>query len=165
MPMINDSDGKNFPWYSDKNEVVRIKGPIDNTTTHTVTMNDHFQPHVTWDLPISNNQYKRLTRIKRKQNFLTWLVAMNVKTNQMIILRTIKWNMIVDIKVNPDKKPGKRAKLVGNIFQEQPIILDYNIEIPSCALYPKNANSGQILTWNPYNTDPELVVTSKYHFI
>lgn len=54
--MVGDSDGKNFPFYGDKNEVQSIEGPTNEHTFHSVTMNDHFRPHITWDTPISTDK-------------------------------------------------------------------------------------------------------------
>lgn len=163
VPMISDSDGKNFPWYGGKSEVSLLKGPQTFHTRHKIIMNDNFNPHVTWDVPFSNEKNFKLTCVKRNQRFYTWLVAMNVLTGSMIILRTFKWSIRVEIHVDPNKEFGKRAQLKGKKFQQQPILVK-NKKIPHCALYPGNANSSQILTWIPKNGKPILVVSSKtYH--
>ncbi|CAF4273083.1 unnamed protein product [Rotaria sp. Silwood2] len=43
-PLINDSDGRNYPWYGSSHQVVTINGPISHTSKYTVTMRDFFHP-------------------------------------------------------------------------------------------------------------------------
>ncbi|CAF3563561.1 unnamed protein product [Rotaria socialis] len=43
-PLINDSDGRNYPWYGSSHQVVTINGPILSTSKYTVTMRDFFHP-------------------------------------------------------------------------------------------------------------------------
>lgn len=43
-PLINDSDGRNYPWYGSSHQVVSIRGPISHTSKYTVTMRDFFHP-------------------------------------------------------------------------------------------------------------------------
>ena len=159
--MISDSDGKNFPWYGGKTEVSSIKGPQINSTTHKVSMDDNFHPHITWDIPISNEKIPRLTNIKRNQTFYTWLAAINVVDSQFIVLKTFKWKMDLEIKIDPKKEQGKRAQLISNPVPEQPIELRENMRIPNCALYPSNANSSQVLMWRPDDSFPMAVVLPK----
>ena len=42
--LINDSDGRNYPWYGSSHQVVTINGPIAHTSKYTVTMRDFFHP-------------------------------------------------------------------------------------------------------------------------
>jgi hypothetical protein len=161
--MVSDSDGKSFPFYGNKNEVTLIEGPKPSYTTHLVTMNDNFYPHVTWDLPISSHRFVRLTKIKRNQKFLTWLVAMDVLQGYFIVLKTFKWSMKLEIDVDPSKEQGHRATLVNGHEQKQPLELNKNVKIPSCALYPSNANGCQNLIWRSYDdmSHPLAVVSTK----
>lgn len=167
QPMVSDSDGKNFPFYGSHNEIALVHGPQLHATLHQVTMNDNFNPHVTWDLPILNsvNHHKiqpKLTHIKRDQRFYTWLVAMDVNTGTILVLRTFKWRINLEIEVDPRRELGVRARLVGNTKQMQPRACKSNVEIPNCALYPSNANSSQILVWRASNSSkPRVIVGSK----
>jgi len=43
-PLINDSDGRNYPWYGSSHQVVTINGPILHPSKYTVTMRDFFHP-------------------------------------------------------------------------------------------------------------------------
>ncbi|CAF1572700.1 unnamed protein product [Adineta ricciae] len=43
-PLINDSDGRNYPWYGSSHQVVTINGPISHSSKYTVTMRDFFHP-------------------------------------------------------------------------------------------------------------------------
>jgi hypothetical protein len=164
--MVSDSDGKNFPWYGNKTEVVCIKGPQKTSTIHQITMNDNFHPHITWDLPMSDEAVVRLTRVKRDQKFLTWLVAMDVHKCEFIVLKTFKWRMNVEILIDPKREQGKRAILISEPIQKQPVLLKNNIRIPNCALYPSNANSSQILVWHSNSSivkKPLVILGPKYY--
>ena len=99
-------------------------------------MNDNFHPSVTWDVPISERDGKskekgfiklyflapHLTKITRDQSFITWLAAINERTNKVIVLRAVRWQFKLNIDVNPKAELGERAKLVGRIKQEKPRI-------------------------------------------
>ena len=161
-PMVSDSDGKNFPFYGNKNEVAVIIGPKSNSTLHQVIMTDNFCPHVTWDLPINQQRHVRLTNVKRNQKFITWLVAMNMQNSTFIVLKTYKWSIKLEIDVNPLSELGSRAKLVSDQEQKQPRELKKNLKIPNCALYPSNANGCQRLIWHSSKiSDPLIVLSSK----
>lgn len=159
--MISDSDGKNFPWYGNKTEVCLIKGPKTSFSAYSVSMNDNFYPHITWDIPTSTQRKSRLTKVKRDQSFLTWLVATDVINGQLIVLKTLKWRMLLEIQIDPSKELGKRAKLVSNPVPDQPELLKHNIDIPDCALIPSNANGSQFLIWRPTDSKPVVVVRPK----
>jgi hypothetical protein len=67
VPMINDSCGRNYPWYGSKNQgkiklnffssfdgfiaieiVITIQGPIHRQTDYTISMRDLFAPWIPW---------------------------------------------------------------------------------------------------------------------
>ncbi|CAF1047669.1 unnamed protein product [Adineta steineri] len=170
-PMISDSDGRNYPFYGSKSEVIEIQGPCTDYTTLKVLMNDNFYPHITWDIPTSNERLSRLTNVKRHQSFYTWLVAMNARNGSILVLKTISWQMNLEINVDPSKPQGSRATLVSDPIPVQPEILKQNIRIPTCVLYPPNANSAQILVWHPgchlneTSKRPEIVVPPRCMFV
>lgn len=163
-PMISDSDGRNYPFYGSKSEVIEIQGPCTDYTTLKVLMNDNFYPHITWDIPTSNERLSRLTYVKRHQSFYTWLVAMNARNGSILVLKTISWQMNLEISIDPSQPQGSRATLISDPIPKQPEILKQNIRIPTCVLYPPNANSAQILVWHPscclgeISKRPEIVV-------
>ena len=45
-------------------------------------------------------------------------------------------------------------------IQPQPTVLNYNVEIPRCALDPPNANSAQTLIWYPTVGSPQVRTTT-----
>ncbi|KAF6021410.1 FAM78A [Bugula neritina] len=151
-PMISDSDGRNYPWYGSRTEVVTIAGPTKHEQTVTVTMNDNFYPHITWSVPLRNHRTPALTHVRRTQDHI-------------YILKTIRWNMHLEIAVDPNKPLGQRARLLGSGIQNQPTALNYNVEIARCALHPPNANSAQNLIWYPAtgNMPPEIIVPAKWN--
>ncbi len=63
VSMINDSCGRNYPWYGSKNQgkikfffivfnsieiVVTIQGPIYRRSEYTISMRDLFAPWIPW---------------------------------------------------------------------------------------------------------------------
>lgn len=138
--MISDSDGRNYPFYGSNSELIELRGPSTDYQTIQVRMNDNFYPHITWDLPMSNEKIARLTHVRRTQHFYTWLVAMNTRNGSILVLKTIRWQMNLEIDVDPTKPQGSRAILVSNPIPIQPEILNENIRIPPDVLYPPNVS-------------------------
>ncbi|KAH9496917.1 Protein fam78a [Bulinus truncatus] len=157
--MISDCDGRHYPWYGSRNETVIFKGPCDRYQTATVYMNDNFHPHVTWRNPANRHQLEpNLTHIIRDQSFYVWLVAWNMVTMKSFVMQTISWCMQLEIAIDPRRPLGERATLISNPVPRQPIILDYNVPIPRCALTPPCANSAQMLVWHPRRGKPVCVI-------
>ncbi|CAF4589448.1 unnamed protein product [Rotaria sp. Silwood1] len=161
--MINDSCGRNFPWYGSKNQVVTIQGPLYRQSEYTISMRDLFVPWIPWDIPTCEGEQSYLTHIYRHQRFYVWLCAMNCTKNELLIIRTIRWTQTIEIDIKPDLYRGMRAKLISNPVPDQPIFLKRNIFIPSCALQEPSANNAQLLIWRPTKGDPIVVVNSKHH--
>jgi len=44
--MVSDADGKQYPWYGAKNEVLQLHGPTQQSTPVTVSMHDTCHPQV-----------------------------------------------------------------------------------------------------------------------
>ncbi|KTG01031.1 hypothetical protein cypCar_00004584 [Cyprinus carpio] len=158
---ISDSDGMSYPWYGNTTETVTLSGPTSKPSRFTVSMNDNFYPSVTWAVPVSESNVPLLTRIKRDQSFTTWLVALNMATQEKILLQTVKWRMKVDIAVDPSKPLGSRARLTGRVNQDQPKVLTHMEPIPPNALGKPNANDAQVLMWRPKRGPPLVVIPSK----
>lgn len=161
MKAISDSDGVSYPWYGNTTETVTLSGPTSKPSRFTVSMNDNFYPSVTWAVPVSESNVPLLTRIKRDQSFTTWLVALNVTTQEKILLQTVKWRMKVDIAVDPSKPLSSRARLIGRVHQDQPKVLTHMEQIPPNALGKPNANDAQVLMWRPKRGPPLVVIPSK----
>ncbi|CAF0895454.1 unnamed protein product [Adineta steineri] len=162
VSMINDSCGRNYPWYGSKNQVVTIQGPINKQTEHTINMRDLFVPWIPWDIPTCEGEQSCLTHIYRHQRFYVWLCAMNCTKNELLIIHTIRWMQTIEIDVKPNLYRGIRATLISNPEPEQPIFLKRNIFIPSCALQEPSANNAQLLIWKPTQGEPLVVVNPKY---
>lgn len=59
---------------------------------------------------------------------------MNCTKNELLIIRTIRWTQTIEIDVKTNLYRGIRARLISNPEPDQPIFLQKNIFIPSCAL-------------------------------
>lgn len=150
-------------------------------------MNDNFYPSVTWDIPVSEGTNAHLTKIVRDQSFITWLAAINETTKEIIILKTVRWSFYLEIKIDPTKELGYRARVVTPPIQNQPSITNgpcekHNVgaavkmrrratannsnsncisHIPMSALVRPSANNAQTLVWRPNNSPPIVVVPAK----
>ncbi|CAF1575698.1 unnamed protein product [Adineta ricciae] len=162
VSMINDSCGRNYPWYGSKNQVVTIQGPIHRSTEYTISMRDLFVPWIPWDIPTYEGEQCRLTHVYRHQRFYVWLCAMNCTKNELLIMRTLRWSQTIEISVEPSLNRGKRATLISNSQPDQPILLKRNLLIPSCALQEPSANNAQLLIWRPTDGYPIIVVHPKH---
>jgi hypothetical protein len=139
--MISDADGRNYPFYGSKSELIELHGPTVDYRSIQVRMNDNFYPHITWDIPTSSERLSRLTHVKRNQAFYTWLVAMNACNGSILVLKTIRWKMNLEIHVDPTQLQGSRATLISNPIPSQPEILKDNVRIPISVLYPPNVST------------------------
>ena len=126
-------------------------------------MDDNFNPHVTWDLPLRYSEQCLLTRIKRDQTFYTWLTVMNVRTGELIVLKTFNWEAAIEIEVNPLKSRGQRSKVVRTLKPGPIEPLQTNLTIPNSALYPSCANCAQTLVWRPVS-GPSQIVSGPTHY-
>lgn len=159
--MINDSDGTNYPFYGNRSEMALVTGPESDESVHQVSMSDNFAPQITWEAPISNysNFYSnkkhkiaqpgKLTHVLRDQSFVTWLAALNINTWELSVLRTYEWRMRVEIDVDMSRMPNERAWLVDDGWYWKLRCCRKDFRIPTCVLYPPNANSAQELVWYP----------------
>ncbi|XP_053569204.1 protein FAM78A-like [Bombina bombina] len=161
IPAISVSGGVNYPWNGNTTETCTIIGPTKQDTKFTVSMNDNFYPSVTWAVPVGTGNLPQLTGIHRDQSFTTWLVAINMASNDIIILHTIKWRMKLEIDIDPTMPLGRRSKLKKPYAQEQPVVLNKNEPIPPSALVKPNANDAQVLMWRPKNQKPVVVIPPK----
>lgn len=152
----------NYPWYGNTTETCTIVGPTKRNSKFIISMNDNFYPSVTWAVPVSESNVAKLTNIYRDQSFITWLVATNTSTNDMIVLQTLHWRMQLSIEVNPARPLGQRARLREPIAQDQPKILSKNEPIPPSALVKPNANDAQVLMWRPKFGPPLVVIPPKH---
>lgn len=162
IQVISDSDGVNYPWYGNTTETCTIVGPTKKDTKFTVSMNDNFYPSVTWGVPVSDSNVPMLSSIWRDQSFTTWLVAINQALGEILVLKTVRWRMLLHIEVDPDKPLGQRAKLCEPIAQEQPQVLGKNEAIPPNAMVKPNANDAQVLMWRPRTGEPVVVIPPKH---
>ncbi|CAH8646938.1 unnamed protein product [Heterobilharzia americana] len=170
--MVNDSDGRQYPFYSLTSSKFEICRGVITHSLISLTYEDHFYPTVAWELPYSGGV--KLTDVIRKQDFWVWLVAIkhassrsydifNTKHDEVYILKSIRWRYCLHMTFDPYQPIGKRLLRVYDIQEEQPIILEYNHSIPLSALTSPHCNAAQSLIWYPNNPShrPKLLVPPK----
>lgn len=152
--MINDSDGRQYPFYSINQSLYTIKkGPVKKSTI-TLQIKDYFHPSVVWELPYSGGVH--LTEINRHQKFLIWLVAIKhgkkgVAKEELTILKKIRWVYDLLITVDPFMPLGERVRRIYDVQDNNIIIIDPDkiSRLPSSAASPPHCNAAQSLIWYP----------------
>lgn len=173
--MVNDSDGRQYPFYSLTSSKYEIeKGRVSESTV-TLHYEDHFYPTVAWELPYNGGV--RLTDVIRKQDFWVWLVAIqrgadntcmsydlfDPREDSVFILKTMRWRYNLHMKFDPEKPVGHRVQCIHDAQSEIPVVLDYNKKIPISAFSPPHCNAAQSLIWYSKNSldKPKILVPPK----
>lgn len=142
--------------------MLELKGPKCKSTPISVSMYDNFRPHITWDVPTrASSKHCLLTNSRREQKFYTWLAALNCRSGEFYVLKTLKWHFSMEIAIDPTKSRGCRAKLTKITVCKKIKPLAHNLLIPNSALYPPSANSIQLLIWHPSIGKPILISKPK----
>ncbi|KAL3321100.1 Protein fam78a [Cichlidogyrus casuarinus] len=172
--MVNDSDGRQYPFYSLTTSKLEVHRSVVGNTLSNLYYEDHFYPTVAWELPY--NSRAKLTDVIRKQDFWVWLVAIkrasanpsdqepiNPKTDDIHILKSVRWRYNLHMQFDPQQPIGKRLTGVYDTQEEQPYILDGCKPISLSALSPPHCNAAQSLIWYPtdQNERPRLLVAPK----
>ncbi|TRY83580.1 hypothetical protein DNTS_005131 [Danionella cerebrum] len=161
IPVISDSDGVNYPWYGNTTETCTVVGPTKKPSLLSVSMNDNFYPSVTWAVPVGPGAEPQLSGISRDQSFITWLVAREQFSGEMLVLRTLRWRMKLQISIDPNKPLGQRSTLGPPTAQEPPQLIQ-NQPVPISALIKPNANDAQVLMWRPSTGLARVVIPAKF---
>jgi hypothetical protein len=169
--MVNDSDGRQYPFYSLTSSKCEVRRGFVPDTTITLRYEDHFYPTVAWELLYCSRS--KLTDIIRLQDFWVWLVAIKRGTirdnchfdvfspneDSVYVLKTMRWRYNLHLSFDPLMPLGKRLKHVADVQHEQPYVLDSEREIPISALCPPHCNAAQSLVWYPTDkTEPPRIL-------
>lgn len=160
--MVNDSDGRQYPFYSLTSSKCEIRrGPINDSIVN-LHYEDHFYPTVAWELPYCGGA--RLSDVIRKQDFWVWLVAIkrasyldfftdkyNLEDDKLYVLKTFRWRYNLHMTFDPNLPPGRRLKRIFDNQPEKPYICDDNKPLSLSAVNPPHCNSAQSLIWYPNN--------------
>lgn len=160
-PAVNDSSGKYFPFYGTGPELIRIRGPCVNSKTYNVSLTDAPMSQITLQVPSDHFKTSKecdLTGIVRQQKFNTWLIARNLNSNDIYPLRTLSWEVNVNIQINANKPKGSRAVLMDPKRQPKPYALKHVLSIPNEALQPPDANRAQMLIWRPFDSTQNIAI-------
>lgn len=154
--LINDSDGRQYPFYSVNQSLFNIRRGIVRRSTLNLQIKDYFHPSVVWELPYSKGV--QLSEINRKQKFLIWLVAIKYgkKTgkDEMHVLKKIRWEYNLHMEVDPHMPLGKRVRKIYDV-QDGGISMSDSSRIhklPVAATFPPHCNAAQSLIWYPRET-------------
>ncbi|PAA66417.1 hypothetical protein BOX15_Mlig026181g2 [Macrostomum lignano] len=155
--MVNDSDGRQYPFYSlttSKCEIPRGTVAESEVRLH---YSDHFYPTVAWQLPFCGGVH--LTDVIRKQDFWVWLVALrrqrsnneqfHLGRDELFVLKTMRWRYTMHLQFDPHQRLGRRLKAVMDEQPELPIICETDKSVPLSAMHPPHCNAAQSLIWYP----------------
>ncbi|KAM7543310.1 hypothetical protein Aperf_G00000004013 [Anoplocephala perfoliata] len=172
--MVNDSDGRQYPFYSLTSSKFEVRRGIVPDSLISLNYEDHFYPTVAWELPYYGGA--KLTDVVRKQDFWVWLVAIkrassrgaamdifNAKNDEIYILKTMRWRYNLHMAFDPSQAVGRRLQRIYDVQKEQPVIMENNKSLPLSALSPPHCNAAQSLIWYPNNPSdkPKLLVPPK----
>ena len=159
--IISDSDTVPSPFYSNAAKFEISPGFVPQQIIK-VSIKDLFMPFISWSV-LDKHPSAYLTEIFRRQSFFIWLIALKrcmcadrnnntclnatTKNDDLFVLRTYRWTYNAHIEVDPEKPLGSRVVAV-NDKQEQPLILDKNVRIPSTIFNGLTCNEIQSLIWH-----------------
>ena len=152
---VSDSNGLQYPWYGITKEVQIFQGPSNDATPFNVSMDDNFITQVTWVAPIleeaerlgtSLKNRDSLSQVYREQSFQTWLILKRDTTGQFRVLKSYKWDTVVNISIDCSLSVGSRCTLLEPLYQSQPCE-STDLFLPENVLTYPNANSSQIFVW------------------
>ncbi|BFZ13989.1 hypothetical protein BsWGS_17028 [Bradybaena similaris] len=148
--IICDSDGTDHPWYPGKFSSVVFRGPSDRIQSASIAMSFSIQAKIAWYSPLNGLDHThKLTKVARNQTFILWIAAVNHRTKELIVLKTMKWRVTLTILINPYKPKGQRSTVVSMPAWDQKIIMDYVLPIPEEVLRPRETGFGPFVTWIP----------------
>lgn len=171
--MVNDSDGRQYPFYSLTSSKCEVTRGVVRDCVIKLQYADHFYPTVAWDLPYYSGV--RLTDVVRRQSFWVWLVAIrraalhaendifNMGTDEIHILSTMHWRYSLHMEFDPHEKIGQRLKRISDTQMELPRVNNTDKAIPLSAVHPPHCNAAQSLVWYPKvpGDQPDLLVPPK----
>jgi hypothetical protein len=161
--MVNDSDGRQYPFYSVSSSKCEIRRGTVHDSSATLQYEDHFYPTVAWQLPYCGGAH--LTDVIRKQDFWIWLVAIkrgtrgglngisydyfDVYEDRLYVLKTMRWRFNLHMKFDPHLPPGRRLRKIYDAQEELPYVLETDRPVPISAISPPHCNAAQSLIWYP----------------
>ncbi|TNN08666.1 Protein FAM78A [Schistosoma japonicum] len=166
--LINDSDGRQYPFYSVHRSLYNIKKGCMKKITLNLHIKDYFHPSVVWKLPFSGGV--QLTEIIRQQKFLIWLVAIKYgKTfsckDEITVFKQIRWEYNLQISVDPFMPLGSRIRKICDMQNNRIIVTnsDEPSNLPVAAIFPPHCNAVQSLIWYPkdMHTSARILVPPK----
>ncbi|VEL18546.1 unnamed protein product [Protopolystoma xenopodis] len=152
--LINDSDGRQYPFYSVNQSLYNIKKGSVRKLNLNLQIKDYFHPSVVWELPYSGGV--RLTKINRQQKFLIWLVAIKYGKkpsgrDEITVLKQIRWEYDLHMVVDPFMQLGKRVRKIYDTQDGGILLMDPDkcTKLPRAATFPPHCNAAQSLIWYP----------------
>lgn len=152
--VINDSDGRQYPFYSVNQSLYNIKRGVVRRTTVNLQIKDYFHPSVVWELPYSRGVH--LSEINRKQKFFIWLVAIKYgkkacDKDEIHIMKKIRWEYNLHMEVDPHMPLGQKVRKIYDVQDGSIMMCDSSRsqKLPAAATYAPHCNAAQSLIWYP----------------
>ncbi|PAA62887.1 hypothetical protein BOX15_Mlig029768g3 [Macrostomum lignano] len=161
--LMNDSDGRMYPFYSVTQSVHTIRVGHHWKTNKELQIKDYFHPSVVWELPYSGRV--RLTDIHRQQQFLIWLVAVRHRrrgvlteaqspADEVHVLKKIRWDYNLRMKVDSHLPVGERVRWFTEYQSEPPQVSEPDeAHLPEESTKAPHCNAAQSLIWYPRDPD------------
>ncbi|KAL3313405.1 Protein fam78a [Cichlidogyrus casuarinus] len=152
--LINDSDGRQYPFYSFSQSLHSIRRGQVSASSFTLQIKDYFHPSVVWELPYKKGV--QLSEINRQQKFHIWLVAIKsgnrFNKEEVHVLDRIQWEYNLHLQVDPHMPVGERVRKIYDMQNPYTSIQDQlclENGIPEAATKAPHCNAAQSLIWYP----------------
>lgn len=152
---INDSDGRQYPFYSISQSLFSIKRGIVKRAYVNLQIKDYFHPSVVWTLPYSRGVH--LTEIRRNQRFYIWLVAIKHgrkacgQEDEVHIMQKLRWEYDLHMEIDPHMPVGQKVRRIYDTQGDSIAMCDFNPtqKLPPEATHAPHCNAAQSLIWYP----------------
>nr|CDS31609.1 Tetratricopeptide helical [Hymenolepis microstoma] len=152
---INDSDGRQYPFYSISQSLYSIKKGNVKRALVNLQIKDYFHPSVVWTLPYSRGVH--LTEIGRNQRFYIWLVAIKHgrkacgQEDEVHILQKLRWEYDLHMEIDPYMPVGQKVRRIYDTQGDSIAMCDFNPsqKLPIEATHAPHCNAAQSLIWYP----------------
>ncbi|VDO05310.1 unnamed protein product [Rodentolepis nana] len=152
---INDSDGRQYPFYSISQSLYNIKKGNVKRALVNLQIKDYFHPSVVWTLPYSRGVH--LTEIGRHQRFYIWLVAIKHgrkacgQEDEVHILQKLRWEYDLHMEIDPYMPVGQKVRRIYDTQADSIAMCDFNPsqKLPIEATQAPHCNAAQSLIWYP----------------
>lgn len=150
---LSDARSDTLPWYGNEDERA-VLAPGLTSHNQELAMDDELAMRTTWAEPMppegrTFRSHSRLRTIRRRQDFLLWLVARRSPDGHTVVLRKVSWFVEVSVDVDPTKPIGSRATLLPHPIAPPTVTHGTSEDTAAVCTVGPVANDAQEFWWTP----------------